>query len=126
MFYDKYEFLCRAKGISLSKAADEIGFDRSSITKWKNKGFTPRQELLVKIADYFSVTVDYLLLNEQNKKPPTSNTETWTVYNFEGEGTHTTTLKTDNIDKLSKLLKTAGELSTEQIEALIKVAENMK
>ncbi len=64
MFYDKYVSLCNARRISLSKAAEDIGFDRSSITKWKNKGFTPRQELLLKIADYFDVSVDYLLGND--------------------------------------------------------------
>ena len=126
MFYDKYVFLCQSKGVSLSKAADEIGFDRSSITKWKNKGFTPRQELLVKIADYFGVTIDYLLGKSENKKPPTSDMETWTVYNLEGNGTHTTTVNPENLNSLKKLLDTAGELTPEKIEALIKVAENMK
>ena len=28
---------------------------------WKKRGYTPRAEVLHKIADYFGVTVDYLL-----------------------------------------------------------------
>ena len=61
MFYDKYIKLCEGKGISPSKAAEEIGFHKSSITNWKNNGYTPRREILVKLSDYFGVSVDYLL-----------------------------------------------------------------
>ena len=64
MFYDKFIELCEKSHISPSKAAAEIGFDRSSVTKWKNGGFTPRQEILVKTAEYFKVTVDYLIGND--------------------------------------------------------------
>ena len=61
MFYDKYVALCKRNNISPSRAAQEIGFNKSSITNWKNNGYTPRKEILVSIADYFNVSVDYLL-----------------------------------------------------------------
>ncbi len=61
MFYDKFVELCKEKGISPSKSAAEIGFDKSSVTNWKKRGYTPKQEILTKIADYFGVTIDYLL-----------------------------------------------------------------
>ena len=61
MFYDRFCVLCEQKGISPSKAATECGFNRASVTNWKKNGYTPRQELLLKIADYFGVSVDYLL-----------------------------------------------------------------
>lgn len=73
MFYDKFTSLCQAKGVSKSQAAKEIGFDRSSITKWKTKGFAPRQELLKKIAEYFSVSVNELL--EIGKERPAISDE---------------------------------------------------
>ena len=61
MFYDKYIALCKENNISPSRAAQEIGFNKSSITNWKNNGYTPRKEILVSIADYFGVSVDFLL-----------------------------------------------------------------
>lgn len=65
MFYDKFHSLCQAKGVSKTKVAADIGFDRSNITKWKTKGFAPRGELLKKIAEYFGVSVDFLLGTEE-------------------------------------------------------------
>ena len=61
MFYDIYCQLCRERGLTPSGAAARIGFNRASVTAWKNTGKAPKQELLLKIADYFGVTADYLL-----------------------------------------------------------------
>ncbi|SMC41265.1 helix-turn-helix transcriptional regulator [Papillibacter cinnamivorans] len=61
MFYDIYKSLCEKKGISPSRAAEEMSFNRSSVSNWKKNGYTPRREILVKIADYFDTTVDSLL-----------------------------------------------------------------
>lgn len=50
MFYDVYAALCKSKGISLSRAADEIGLSNSTVTKWKKTGATPSGETLAKVA----------------------------------------------------------------------------
>ena len=63
-FYDKYCELCRKSGLTPSGAASQIGFNRASVTVWKNSGNPPKPELLNKIADFFCVTTDYLLGNE--------------------------------------------------------------
>ena len=64
MFYDLYCELCQKNGLTPSGAAMKIGFNRASVTMWKNTGKAPKQELLMKIADFFGVTTDYLLGNE--------------------------------------------------------------
>ena len=64
MFYDIYCDLCRQKGLTPSGAAGKIGFNRASITVWKNSGKAPKQDLLLKIAAFFGVSVDYLLEKE--------------------------------------------------------------
>lgn len=69
MFYDIYCKLCQKNGLTPSGAAAKIGFNRASVTMWKNTGKAPKQDLLVRIADYFSVTVGYLLGTEQKEKP---------------------------------------------------------
>lgn len=63
MFYDVYADLCKEIGKSPSAVAQELKINKSNVTNWKNNGYTPRGEVLNKIADYFGVTVDYLLGN---------------------------------------------------------------
>ena len=74
-FYDVYCALCEKNGLTPSGAASKIGFNRASVTVWKNTGRAPKQELLLKIADFFGVTTDYLLTGDENKKAPTQEGE---------------------------------------------------
>ena len=67
MFYDKYVRLCNSIKKSPSAVAQEIGFQKSSVTRWKN-GSMPTDASLQSIADYFGVTVAYLL--REDAKPP--------------------------------------------------------
>jgi transcriptional regulator with XRE-family HTH domain len=69
MFYDVYCALCARDGLTPSGAAAKIGFNRASVTVWKTKGTAPKQELLVKIADFFRVSTDYLLGIETENAP---------------------------------------------------------
>lgn len=59
MFYDRFIQLCKEKGVSPSKAAAEMGMNRSIVTFWK-KGTIPKMDTLNRIATYFDVSVDYL------------------------------------------------------------------
>lgn len=61
MFYDIFCALCAQQNLTPGGAAAKIGFNRASVTVWKNNGTAPKQELLVKIADFFQVSTDYLL-----------------------------------------------------------------
>lgn len=70
MFYDLFCELCHKKGVSPTRATVEIGLSRTIGTKWKTTGATPQGETLSKIADYFGVSVDYLLGNEPKEKTP--------------------------------------------------------
>lgn len=79
MFYDHFSELCKAKGISVTKATEEIGLARTIGTKWKNTGATPNGATLAKIADYFGVSVSYLL-GEQEKPTPISEGEPMSEY----------------------------------------------
>ena len=70
MFYDIYCQLCRKQGLTPSGAAAQIGFNRASVTVWKNTGKAPKQELLLKIAAFFGVTTDYLLTGRAAPQVP--------------------------------------------------------
>lgn len=74
MFYDVFSSLCAERGISVSKATENIGLNRAAVAKWK-KGAVPVGATLQKFADYFGVTTDYLLNGEQKEKPSTVSGE---------------------------------------------------
>ena len=69
MFYDKFVFLCKEKGVAPTRAALDIGLSKSAPIKWRTTGATPNGETLNKIAEYFSVSVS-VLLGEETKKAP--------------------------------------------------------
>lgn len=68
MFFDRFKQLCEEKGISIYKAATEIGLNRAAANKWKS-GSIPNGQTLTKLADYFGVTNDYLLGKEIENAP---------------------------------------------------------
>ena len=63
MFYERYCELCQERGKSPSGVAVELGISKSAVSTWKNLGRVPKMETLQRLADYFGVTVDYLVGN---------------------------------------------------------------
>lgn len=106
MFYDVFCELCKQRGLTPSGAAGKIGFNRASITVWKNTGKAPKQEILLKISDYFQVSTDYLLKTDPKKrslKPenPATNLDAFTYAMYqESQG-----LSEENKQKLLELVK---------------------
>ena len=72
-FWDNYVDLCTKNGKTPNGAAEEIGISSGSITAWK-KGRVPIPQKQKQIADYFGVTVDYLL-NAEKENAPVSDAE---------------------------------------------------
>lgn len=68
MFYDRFIELCNKKGVKPTPVVVELGLSSSNASQWK-KGSTPRPDILQKIADYFDVTVGYLVGSEEKEKP---------------------------------------------------------
>ncbi len=62
-FWETYEKLCFNIGKKPNPVGKELGISSGTITQWKN-GSIPSGEKLVQIADYFNVSVDYLLGRE--------------------------------------------------------------
>lgn len=71
-FYEKYLCLCNSINKSPSAVALELKIGKPSVTRWKN-GASPRDATVLKIADYFGVTVAELMsgVGEQEKAPAT-------------------------------------------------------
>lgn len=60
MFWERFELLCESKNMKPSPVAAKMGIKSATLTKWKN-GTMPNGEMLVKVANYFDVSIDYLL-----------------------------------------------------------------
>lgn len=65
-FFERLEELRKSKKISQGKLEKELGFSNGSISKWKTSMPTP--ERLQKIADYFGVSIEYLMSGKDEPK----------------------------------------------------------
>ena len=62
---EKVRELCKEKGISLNKLEQEIGVASGYLSKLDNPGI----KTVKLIADYFNVSVDYLMTGEEKEVP---------------------------------------------------------
>lgn len=74
VFFDRFEDLCKQKGVSKQRACIDCGLSRTAWNKWK-AGAIPNGDAVQSLADYFGVTTDYLLTGEETKKAPTQEGE---------------------------------------------------
>ena len=51
------------KGVYRKDVAAFLDIDRTTYVKWENGNTEPNQDALIKLAEYFNVSVDYLLAN---------------------------------------------------------------
>lgn len=56
---ERIKLLCDEQGLSLTSLERELGFGKSTIRKWDKNA--PSVDKMKLIADYFGVTVDYLI-----------------------------------------------------------------
>lgn len=71
--YDIFEGLLKEHGVTAYQVAKATGISTGSLSDWKNGRSSPKAEKLRKIADYFNVSVDYLLGKEE--KPAANSDE---------------------------------------------------
>lgn len=62
---DRIKELCITKGTNMANLERELGLSKGSISKWSKS--SPNSDGLQKVADYFHVSVDYLLGREQKQ-----------------------------------------------------------
>jgi repressor LexA len=65
-FLERLELLRKEKGIAKRQLEAEAGLASSSVSKWKHRD--PSMASLEKLADYFNVSVDYLLGNSDRRE----------------------------------------------------------
>ena len=65
MLSEKIKELRKAKRVSQVEMASALGLTKQCVSNWENDNIQPSIEMLVKIADYFGVTTDYLLCRSE-------------------------------------------------------------
>lgn len=99
---DRIKSLANGKGMSLPVLETELGFGSGTIVKWDKA--SPNSDKLAKVADYFHVSVDFLLGRECEQD---------------------TFLDSDVDENYTILCRDAKKLSPEKREQLLNMAKTM-
>lgn len=110
-FYKNYVRLCNSVRKSPSAVAIELHLGKPTVTRWKAGG-TPRDATVLKVADYFGVTVEELMGETDD---PSAGIKKDPVQKDEAVGS-----------AKQKLLDALDGLSDSQIEKLIGIIEEAK
>lgn len=70
MFGERLKQLRESQGLSQTELADYLNVSRQSIGGYENDNVDPGMDTLVKIADKFNVSLDYLLCRADEKENP--------------------------------------------------------
>jgi len=68
--YDIFEKLCTEKGVTPYRVCKETGITTSTISNWKAGRYTPKADKLQKIADFFGVSIEFLMGTEEKEDSP--------------------------------------------------------
>lgn len=66
--YDVFVKLLEKYGVTAYKVSKATGIGGSTFSDWRSGRSTPKQEKLQKIADYFGVTIEYLMTGKEEPK----------------------------------------------------------
>ena len=103
--YEIFEQLLQEYGVTAYKVAKEAGVSQSMLSEWKKGVYTPKQDKLKKIADYFGVTVDYLMGNENTELEIPEVLKGVPVAFHRGEFEGLTQQEVDALAKIAETLK---------------------
>lgn len=84
MFYEVFDALCKQKGESPNAVAKKLNVASGTVTEWK-KGRIPRNSTLIKIANYFGVSTNYLLGKVDNQSAKDTTEDDLKVALFGGD-----------------------------------------
>ena len=65
--YEIFEKLCAENGVTPYRVCKETGITTASISNWKAGRYPPKQDKLQKIADFFGVSIEYLMTGEEKE-----------------------------------------------------------
>ena len=66
--YERYAKLRADKGVSDADVSRNTGIGKATLSHWKRGDYTPKVESIIKLADYFDVSLDYFYRDRCAKK----------------------------------------------------------
>lgn len=88
-FAENLKKLRKEKKVTQQQLADILCVDKTSISKWENGFNYPNQNIQLMIADYFGVSVDYLLGRDTPPPMPAPSDNTITEARLKALGVDT-------------------------------------
>lgn len=67
--YEIFERLLRSRNVTAYQVAKATGISQSTLSDWKKGRSVPKMDKIQKIADYFGVSVEYLMGSATEKDP---------------------------------------------------------
>lgn len=67
---EKIAALRRKAGLSQEALAEELGISRQAVSRWETSESLPDAEKIIRLSRRFSVTTDYLLLDDMREPSP--------------------------------------------------------
>lgn len=67
MFAEKFRKFLEENNMSVNALSKAVGIPQTTMSNWINRGSKPSIDDVVKICDYFSVSLDYLLGRENEE-----------------------------------------------------------
>ena len=68
MLNDRIRQLREASGLTQVELARELAVTKQSVSNWENNNIQPSVEMVIAIADFFGVTMDYLLGRDSKRQ----------------------------------------------------------
>ncbi len=108
VFIERLKFLLKSKGTTRKELCHSLGIGINQIKRWEDNGSIPNICILSSIADYFGVTVDYLLGNTDQKEKPSEEGEDVVIVSRNGERL-TKHLNPEQLKLIEDMLKQFGD-----------------
>ena len=109
--------LRKSFNLSQEKLAEEFDVERATISRWENDKTDPSNEDLIKLAQYFKVSVDYLLGRTINPTAPDQENQNPEAQ----EILHRLKASSENniLSMFHETISTYGKLSKEEKERML-------
>ena len=121
MGYEIFERLCMENQVTASKVSRATGIATATLTNWKQGKYTPKSDKLQKIADYFGVSLEYLMTGNEQERESISGKS----YYFDDD-TAETAQKTYECKDLRMLFDSARGSSSEDLRMAADLLRRLK
>ncbi|WP_127058834.1 helix-turn-helix domain-containing protein [Veillonella ratti] len=117
--YERFEQLLKENNVTPYRVSKETGIPTATLSSWKKGTYTPKNDKLQLIADYFNVSLEWLIGNtDLREKIPTEG-----YYDDPEVAKLANEIKND--PELRLLLDAKRSLSKEDMESVINITKSL-